>query len=231
MARHARQAIWVVGLIVAAGWAAGRPVPPGTYELSINGEPFVVEANRRTTLVSRNSPGVKYDVALRIAPRQRLALRTLALAYDRGFAASVEEGEGLATATLAHELGFSVIVTDLGTALDGPQREKYMQGLVEAMRTTALATAVGPIEISAAAPTDAKSARGEVVVLRWKDRGDLSRACGIYVLNVGKTGCSVVATMLDEDAEDAQPMVEAILDSLEARPAKERTIRRAPGLG
>ena len=67
-------------------WGAPRPgPPPTTYELMINGESFLVEANRQIKLQSKDKPGVSYQVAIRVAPVQRLKLNTLRFQYDQRF--------------------------------------------------------------------------------------------------------------------------------------------------
>ena len=57
-------------------------MPPSTYEVQINGENFLVEANRQVKLESRAKPGVSYTVAIRLARRSACRLNTIQFEYD-----------------------------------------------------------------------------------------------------------------------------------------------------
>ena len=92
--------------------------PPTVYEVQINGESFLVEANRQTKLESKEKPGVRYDVAVRVAPTQRVRLGTLQFEYELPAKVEVGGRRENRSARLVHELGFSLLISDLGRPLD-----------------------------------------------------------------------------------------------------------------
>ncbi|MBX7166797.1 MAG: hypothetical protein K1X74_10670 [Pirellulales bacterium] len=216
MKRYLRR-LAVVLAVTGAGWvcAAGRVLPPRQFEVSINGETFQVEADRRTTLTSRKTPGTKYEVAVRVAPAQRASLGRLRLSYDRGFVASLDAEPPGATLTLTHELGFTVTIAELGPAHDETAQRRVLSQLVDVMRAASAKAAQGDVQVGSPADTDTDHGSGQVVTLRFRDRSEQDRVCAVYVLNVGRVACSCVAQVADEVAEDAQPLVDAVLDSLE----------------
>jgi len=66
-----------IGSWTSARAETAREYPPSLYELLIGGESFQVEANRVVKLQSKTHPGVSYEVALRVAPTQRVKLRSI----------------------------------------------------------------------------------------------------------------------------------------------------------
>ena len=82
-------------------------------------------------LESKTKPGVTYDVALRIALEQPLRLNTLRFEYD--WPAKVEDDRGRPhrTVRIRHELGYSVMITDLGQPLDADSQDKVLKILQE----------------------------------------------------------------------------------------------------
>ncbi len=102
-----------VGLLTSTLAAQTRPEPV-LYDLVIDGESFTVEINRSLKVQSKKKPGVSYEIALRVAPSQRLLLNRLQFDYDRGYEVTDDVGKNVRTATLNHELGYTMVVSDVG---------------------------------------------------------------------------------------------------------------------
>ena len=94
------------------------PVPPSRYELIVNGESFQVEANRQVKLQSKQKPGTTYTVALRVAPTQVLRLNHVQFSYDWLAEVTDDRGRRQRRARLSHELGYSLLITDLGDSIE-----------------------------------------------------------------------------------------------------------------
>ncbi len=103
--------------------------PPTTYELIINGESFLVQTNRLTKLESSKRPGTSYNVALRIAPTQRITLDAVRFDYDRSARVEDNRKHGQRTVRLTHELGFTMLITELGVPLEGPDLDEALKML------------------------------------------------------------------------------------------------------
>lgn len=115
-------------------WASpASTAPPVTYEVQINGETFRVEANRVMKVESKKTPGVAYNVAVRVAPIQRVRLNTVQFEYE--LPAKVEDNgkRENRSARLTHELGFSILFNDLGTPLEPQAVEGTLKLLVDSV--------------------------------------------------------------------------------------------------
>jgi hypothetical protein len=205
----------------ARAWAQPAPAaPPLTYEVQINGESFLIEANRMVKLQSSEKPDVSYDVAVRVAPTQRMRLNTFLFEYE--LPAKVEDNGNREnrSARLVHELGFSILLGDLGQSLEPKVQEQTLKILVESVTTSLReAKAVG-IEVSAphARRFTGSAARG--VAIRYRDAKDRGHVYLVYVLTGPTFAASCVVEYLDNDSADVLPLVKKTLDSVQAIPKR-----------
>jgi len=142
----------LTAIILATGPAAeAEPTPaapPLCYELQINGESFLVEANRMVKLESKEKPGVTYNVAVRVSPTQRLRLNTLQFEYELP-AKVVDDGKREnRSVRLTHELGFSILLTDLGQPLEPKAQEETLKALAESVAGELRAEKAAGIDVS-----------------------------------------------------------------------------------
>ncbi len=206
--------------LAARGGSPGPESPPVTYELQINGESFLVEANRDTTLESKRKPGVRYNVALRVSPTQRMRLNSLLFDYD--LPARIEDGIRRAprSVRIAHELGFSVLLTDLGRPLSQKEQQEALKVLVDSV--TATLHDMKAEGVNVADPHErmfnGSSARGTAI--RYRDAKGFGHVYLLYVLTGPKHGATCVAEYLENDSEDVLPLIKKTLDSI--RPIPER---------
>ncbi len=213
--------IVIIPITGPAVYAEPAPAaPPLCYEVQINGESFLVEANRVVKLESKEKPGVSYNVAVRIAPTQRMRLNTLQFEYELPAKVEDDGKRENRSVRLTHELGFSILLTDLGPSLEPKAQEETLKMLVESV-TGALREekAVG-IDISAPHQRtfDGSSARG--VTIRYRDAKDFGHVCLVYVLTGPTFAASCVVEYLDNDSEDVLPLVKKTLDSVRALPGQ-----------
>jgi hypothetical protein len=207
---------------LAAAALAGAPQPaeqlPLWYELMINGESFLVEANRAVKLESREKPGVSYEIALRVAPSQRLKLANVQFEYDRLSKVEQSGGKQQPSARLTHELGFTMLITDLGQSLEPKAQDETLRLLTESVTATYKKMNVAKLQV--AQPHDRKfdGASGRGAVVYYRDAQDVGHTCLIYVLGGAKFAVSCLAEYLDNDAEDALPLIKKTLDS--CRPSR-----------
>ena len=132
-----RLAITLICAIVLAnfGRAAGADqdaaLPPTTYEVLVNGESFRVEADRLTKVQSAKSGG-SYELVVRVAPTQVLRLNTVRLEYD--MPASVSDDRGRQRSVqIKHQLGFTILLTDLGGPLDAKDQKDALKARTDAI--------------------------------------------------------------------------------------------------
>jgi len=207
---------FVAALATLQGAVVGEPstdAPRVCYELKINGESFQVEANRETTLESKKQPGVHYRVALRVAPTQPMQLNSIAFDYDLPAKVEVDKRDPR-TARIAHELGFSALLTDLGRPLDSREQQEMLKSLVASVTST-----LGEMHaqgVLVAEPHErafkGSSARGTTV--RYRDAKGFEHVYLLYVLTGPKHAATCVVQYLDHDSDDALPLIKKILDSV-----------------
>jgi hypothetical protein len=213
----------VVALLVVAAVAAqtcpARPESPATsppmvYEVQINGESFLVEGNRFTKLESKEKPGVRYDVAVRVAPTQRVRLSTVQFDYD--LPAKVELGgrSERRSARLIHELGFSLLIRDLGGPLDSKGQKESLENLLKSVTAALRDAKVEGLDV--AEPHDRKfegsTARG--ITIRYRDARGFGHIDLLYVLAGPGFAATTVVEFLENDSDDVLPLVKRTLDSI-----------------
>jgi DNA-binding MarR family transcriptional regulator len=182
----------------------------------INGESFLVEANRVHKLESRENPGVGYQVAVRLAPIQHLKLNTIEFDYDVFFRVEDDRGREKRSARLSHQLGFSMLITDLGAPLKPEQLNEALKLLTESVTKTFQALEVKDLTTTEPHARQFGAAQARGLVVRYRDADDFSHACLVYVLATGQTAATCVVQYMEDDADNALPLIKRTLDSLQA---------------
>ena len=208
-------------LAVAAMTAIGPPSraePPAesplTYEVQINGESFLVEANRQVKLESKARPGVTYTVAVRVAPTQRVRLNSIQFDYDLPAKVKADARGESRSARVTHELGFSVLLCDIGRPLNSKTQEKALEILAKSVMTTLREAKAKGLEISEPHQRkfDGSPARGATV--RYRDAKGLQHVYLVYVLSGPNHAATCVVEYLENDSDDVLPLIKRILDSV-----------------
>jgi len=199
--------------ILACATAAGA-VEPTLFELVINGESFTVEANRVLELTSRRDPEVKYQVALRIAPTQRIRLNAVQFDYDRLCEVRDDRGREQRTVRIEHELGFTMLVTDLGaTPLSEETQKEALKLLVDSVVANVRQQQPADLEVGQPRSCRFRGASGRSVTIHYRDAQDLGRTYYVYVLSGARFAVSCVVQYVDNDLEDVRELIGQILNS------------------
>jgi hypothetical protein len=185
-----------------------------TYELMINGESFEVEANRLVQLESREKPGVVYDVALRIAPKQRVRLNRVQFEYLWPADVELERQGSSQSARIRHELGYLVLVTDLGARLEDGAKHKVLDILRETTVESLTESGAQNIEVSQGHELPFGHSEGLGVVIKHRGEQEVGRTCLVYVLSGESFSCSAILHYLDHDAGNVLAQMKATLDSI-----------------
>ncbi len=193
---------------------AAEVVSPTTFELAIDGEVFEVSLGKLATLKSDKQPGFQHQISLRIATWQHLKLNTVQLGYERGCRVTDDLRQGARTATLGHDLGFTMIVGDLGGAIDLADRPKVLRLLVERMVRSFRPQTEQEPAVSKIARAAFDGMSGRVVSIQYRDVDGFHRTCVVYLLVDNDHACSCIVQYLDEDAVVIAPLVKQILDSI-----------------
>ena len=207
----------VVFTAAATGRAqGGSAVPPSIYELIINGESFTVEANLAVKLQSKQKPGTSYQVALRVAPTQRLKLNSVQFQYD--WLARVEDDRNpqQRSVRLTHELGYTMLITDLGGPLKPEGRDKTLKILAESVTKTYREMKPAELTVSKAHERKFAGAAGRGVAIRYRDKQELRHTCLVYVLTGPEFAASCIIQYLDDDFEEVKPLILDTLNSFRA---------------
>jgi len=229
MIRHAAFSLTagaLLGLPLAAGAQPGSATPPLTYELIINGESFLIEANRLVKLQSKQSPETSYQVALRVAPTQRLRLNSVQLEYD--WLAKVEDDRKprQRSVRLTHELGFSMLITDLGQELPPDALSEALKIVTDSVTQSFRRLKIANLEVGDPRESGFAGTTGMGVMIRYRDEQDLDHTCLVYVLTGPKFAVSCVVQYVNRDFEDAKPLLKKTLDSF--RPLSAETRQETP---
>jgi hypothetical protein len=215
-------AVLLMAAAVTARGTPGRADPPTVYEVQINGESFLVEANRQTNLESKEKPGVRYKVAIRVAPTQRVTLKTLQFEYDLPAKVEVDGRGNVYSARLTHELGFSLLIRDLGGPLDSRGQQAALDDLMKSVVSVLRNANAKDTETSE--PFQRKfansSARG--FTIRYRDAKGLGHVYLVCILNGPSYTAACVVEFLDNDSDDVLPLIKKTLDSvcpIDRRPA------------
>lgn len=200
-----------------AAQAADPPPPPTLYELVINGESFTVEANRAHKLQSKKNPAVTYEVALRVAQIQRLALNRVHLDYDRGYTVADDANANVRTATLKHELGYSIVLSDVGRGLDQAGRRQVLDTLQKSMEKSFRDDKAENLKTAARHERKFQHADAEGVTMQYHDAAGTAHTCLLYVLAGKDFTATAIVQFQDADHENVLPLVKKTLDSVQPR--------------
>lgn len=220
MKRLATPRLLLFSLAMLGGLAAlaadSRPEPV-LYELLINGESFTVELNQSIKLASKKQPGVTYDVALRVSPMQRLDLNHVRLDYDRQCEIADDHGKNVRTATLKHELGFTIAISDVGGELKQADRNQVLQTLQESMEKSFRDGKAENIKVAPKHARKFQHAEAEGLTIQYYDAEGHAQSCLLYVLHGKGFTASAIVQFADADHEDVLPLVKKTLDSIQGR--------------
>lgn len=214
--------LFTVGLIAGSEAQAQSTdaVPASTYEVQIDGESFEVEANRVVKIESKEKPGVSYTVAVRVAPIQRVKLNSVQFEYELPAKVEADSRRDNRSIRLTHELGFSMLLTDLGSSLEPKAQEETLKMLQESVASALREQKAAAIEASEPHERTfgGSSARG--ITIRYRDAKDFGHVCLLYVLTGPNFAASCVVEYLDNDGDDVLPLVKKTLDSVRANPER-----------
>lgn len=194
--------------------AAAEVVLPSTYELAIDGEVFELELGKATTVNSREKPDVKYRLSLRVAREQHLKLNTVQLSYDRGCHVVDDDQPGARTITLANDAGFTMIISDLGGAIDLADRPKVLRLLVDNMVQSFRPQSEEEPAVSKIGRAAFEGMTGRFVSIQYQDREGYDRTCVVYLLVDDDHAVSCIVQYLDEDTAEIARLVKQTLDSV-----------------
>jgi hypothetical protein len=199
---------------VPAAPVSTAPVPT-TYEIMINGESFLVEADHAAKLESKDKPGTSYQVAIRVAPTQRISMRSFQFTYDLPSKIELDGGrDGNRWAQVTSELGATMILTDLGGPMSVAGCKEELDLLVKSVVKTYEEMKV---ELRVGNPHDQvfvhTPARG--VTIRYQDAQEIEHVCLIYVFSDPKFTAACIIEYLENDVEDVLPVIKKTLDSVQ----------------
>ncbi len=196
--------------------AAPAALQPQTFELQLNGETFLVEANRETTLESKAKPGVRYRVALRVSPVQRMRLNSVALSYDLPAKVEDDGKPRNRSVRITQELGFSALFNDLGRPLNAGEAKETLKMLADSV--TATLDEMRAKEVNVTEPHKHKfdGSAGRGITIRYSDAHGFRHVYLLYVLTGPKHAATCVIEYLEKDSDDVVPMIKRLLDSVRA---------------
>jgi hypothetical protein len=211
-----------VGMMLTIG-ASGLAQPGSmnaqiTYEVVINGETFQIEGNRTTKLQSKEKPGTTYEIAVRISPVQKLRLNTVQLQYDLPAKVTDDRGKDQRAVKIQHELGFSVLITDLGVRLEPKAQAEVLKAVTDSLKASYDEQKAGRVEVTAIPARKFGEAGGAGNKLHYYDEKGFGHTCVAYVLSGEKFSVTCVAQFLENDRAEVVPLIRKILESLRPLP-------------
>lgn len=208
----------VGALLVLAAMAPGTALPAQeslTYELMINGESFLLEGNRMTRLESRESPGVAYEVAVRVAPMQRLRLSSIQLLYPLGTTVESDADVPRRTVRLRHELGYTMHLTDLGGTLPADAVPKAVALLADTVVESCEELQATGIKRADVKPATFGNSAARGAIIRSTDARGAVQVNLVYILSGPTYAASCIVQYAEADAGDVLPLVRRTLESIE----------------
>lgn len=202
--------------------AQDAPPAPVMYDVSINGENFRIEGNRVVQVDSKANPGTTYKVAIRVSPTQPLRLNTVQLEYPLPSAVTDDHGKELRTVQIK-QMGFSMMIKDLGPAFDAKQVDKVLKMLLEFV--TAPAKDQGATGVTTDEPVMRKYAHaaGPMAKIRYilpnaKDpNGEGEEHVALACVLTGPSfAVTLVIDCLKKNVDDVGPMISEMLNSIQA---------------
>jgi hypothetical protein len=189
-----------------------------TYEVQINGETFRVEGNRVVKLQSKEKPGTTYEIAVRIAPTQRVRMNTVQFEYDLPAKITDDHGKAQRVVQMKHELGFSVLISDLGQRLESKDEQEVLKALADSVAGSYREQKGADIKVSAPRQGKFDSVTGQGCSIHYKDAQGFGHTGWAWVLSGEKFSVTCVVQYVDNDSEDVLPLVKKMLSSLRPVP-------------
>ncbi len=227
MIRVATRLLFCCLAAVSVSWAHAQTAPPlageaeqnVVYELLINGESFLVEGNRVVTLRSEQDPDIEYEVAVRVALTQQYRMPTFRFAYEQPAAIEQDIDGGHHTVRLVHELGYNMLIHDLGGTLDEEAQKQALAILAESVADSFREMGAQSIEVgNPHRPRKFGENLGRGMTVRYRDDEDLGHTCLVYVVAGDGFSATCVIQYLDRDQADVLPRVQKTLESFQAVP-------------
>ncbi len=188
------------------------------FELLINGESFLVEENRVFKVRSEKDPETEYQVAIRVAPTQKYRMPTLVFAYERPAVVERDTEGGQNVVRLIHELGFTILIHDLGGTLDEGAQKQALGILAESVVGSFKEMEARDIQVGNTHSREFGENSGLGTMIRYTGEQDLGHTCLVYVLAGKDFSATCVVQYLDGDQDDVLPLVRKTLDSFQAAP-------------
>jgi hypothetical protein len=157
---------------------------------------------------------VAYDVALRIAPRQRVELNTLQFEYDWPAEVQVDRKQFRRTATVRHELGHTMIFSDLGESLDADARKEALDILQASVLDSFRQSGLEDVKVGNPHTQQFEHTSGLGVLIRYEDAEGVEQACLVYVLNGEGFSGSAILQYFEQEKATVLPHIKRTLDSI-----------------
>jgi hypothetical protein len=193
--------------------AAGEPP---RFDVSINGENFIVEGGRLTRLKSTAHPGTEYRIAVQLAQMQHWKLNSLQFDYQSGFEVTDDGKPVSRTATLRHSLGFVVAITDFGGPLPTKSTADALKLLVDSVQKSLADSGAKDLKVGKTQRSKLGSNTVDSVALRYLGADGAGRSSTVYLVTAEKFACSCLLQCQDEDRKEAVDLVKSSLESMAA---------------
>lgn len=180
----------------------------------INGESFLIKANRAQKLESKLNPGVTYNVAFRIAPTQRYEMNHVSFDYDWLCEIVDDKKPGRRTARITHELGFTMLVTELGGAMEPKSQTEVLKAQLESVVETLKEMKSTNLKVGKTLSNKSESGNSQRVVIRYNDEDGVAHTCVVCVVVKSGFTVSMVVEYLDAASKDVLPLIKKTLGSL-----------------
>jgi hypothetical protein len=219
MSRTIAFGLLLLAPLVGEGNANGQEeaiAAPKTYELMLNGDSFLIEADQQVRVESKEKPGTSYMLALRVAPQQPLELNTLRLDYDWPAKIQDDHGRVQRTVRIRPELGYTFLITDLGSPLASEDQEQALTRLIESVSKSLGDAGMQKLEVPKPHRRDFTGCKGQGVLIRYRDKEGFSQNCLVYLLAGEKFAATCVVQYFEDNRDNVLPRLKAMLDSIRA---------------
>jgi len=210
--------LFLVVIALHFGWVFGaEPVtssPPLAYELMINGEGFQIEADRLERLRSQDSPGTSYEVVLRVAVTQPVRLNRLRFDYQWPAEVKDDHGRARRTVRIRHELGYTLLITDLGQPVAAGEEDAFLKILSDSVVEGLRDSRIEQLQVQPPHSHSFPHAASRGVVIRYQDPQGYAQTYLVYLLLGKDFAASFVAQYFDRDADDVLPGVRKTIHSI-----------------
>ncbi len=161
---------------------------------------------------SPRKPEARYELVVRIAPTQVLRLNTVRLEYDMPADVFDDRGPRQRTVQIRHQLGFNLLLTDLGGPLEAKEQDEVMKSRIDSvvkLHKDEKPTVGSPFQ------RQFSGAAGQGKIIHYKDAQGVGHSCVVCTLSGAKFCVACIVQYRDEDKKEVMPTVTKILDSVE----------------